>query len=311
MDRKSQKIIYIAWLLLTALPLFLLSSCFTGVEGTKRVELTQRDIQQIRTIAEDRIMDSLPSRRPTQWERGRAFVVLDDRVVMIFDSRTLPPQPMSLHLGGKTLHYDRITTGTAADGRQQTQIIFRDSDREYIYIASDTTDNFHLPMMVDRCVVQTVDRRLRGKEIWLRTPLRNTPEGVSVIGRKYIPVIVDSVVSGRGAFPLHIYFTDSVAGSVYVPISFGKSRLENRSFSSQFSLSDPRRNHPGIDDDVWALIQSGKVREGMTKNECRLALGAPSDISSGHNNAMLYDLWQYPEGTWLIFEDGLLTRFKQ
>lgn len=49
----------------------------------------------------------------------------------------------------------------------------------------------------------------------------------------------------------------------------------------------------------------------MTKTEARLALGNPKDVSQGHNSALLYELWQYPDGSYLMFEDGLLLRFKQ
>lgn len=48
----------------------------------------------------------------------------------------------------------------------------------------------------------------------------------------------------------------------------------------------------------------------MTKDEARLSLGAPKDVSQGHNSALLYELWQYPDGSYLMFCDGLLQRFK-
>ncbi|MDE6400707.1 MAG: hypothetical protein K2L68_07600, partial [Muribaculaceae bacterium] len=66
-----------------------------------------------------------------------------------------------------------------------------------------------------------------------------------------------------------------------------------------------------IEDDVWQLICSSKVRTGMTKDECRLALGNPKEVDSGHDYTQTLDLWHYSDGAVLWFEDGILTRFRK
>ena len=49
----------------------------------------------------------------------------------------------------------------------------------------------------------------------------------------------------------------------------------------------------------------------MTKDECRLSLGNPDELQSGHNTSQTLDIWQYSDGTYLFFSDGILTNFRQ
>ena len=51
-----------------------------------------------------------------------------------------------------------------------------------------------------------------------------------------------------------------------------------------------------MDDAVWEMICAGKVREGMTKEECRLSLGNPDDVDSGHDWNSTLDIWRYENG---------------
>ena len=86
---------------------------------------------------------------------------------------------------------------------------------------------------------------------------------------------------------------------------------DSRSFSALFYLSDPKRRYPQITQENWALIQEGKVGLGMTKEECKLAIGNPDEVRSGHNRAQIMDIWQYSNGTYLFFADGLLNEYRQ
>ena len=90
----------------------------------------------------------------------------------------------------------------------------------------------------------------------------------------------------------------------------GGAGNESRTFQNLFSLADPKIKFPGIQDEVWSLIQLGKVRPGMTKEECKLSLGNPSDVNSGHDWNSTIDLWQYTNGTFLRFQDGVLLDFR-
>jgi hypothetical protein len=84
-----------------------------------------------------------------------------------------------------------------------------------------------------------------------------------------------------------------------------------RSFSNLFSFTDPRRNYPNITDEYWQLITSGTVTTGMTRDECRLALGAPKDVDRQTGYSSVHEMWGYENGIYLIFEDGILVKFRR
>ncbi|MDE6513468.1 MAG: hypothetical protein K2L05_04720, partial [Muribaculaceae bacterium] len=84
-----------------------------------------------------------------------------------------------------------------------------------------------------------------------------------------------------------------------------------RTFANQFSLTNPRKNYPQISDTNWNLISQGRVALDMTREECRLALGAPSQVDREALPNGIFERWIYEDGVYLFFTDGLLTRFRQ
>lgn len=55
------------------------------------------------------------------------------------------------------------------------------------------------------------------------------------------------------------------------------------------------------------LIAQGKVRIGMTAEMCRDAWGSPSDINRTTGTWGVHEQWVYGSGSYLYFEDGILT----
>ena len=49
----------------------------------------------------------------------------------------------------------------------------------------------------------------------------------------------------------------------------------------------------------------------MSKEECSLSLGAPRTIDRMPARAGLYERWVYVNGVMLVFENGLLTQYRQ
>ena len=87
--------------------------------------------------------------------------------------------------------------------------------------------------------------------------------------------------------------------------------MRTRSFGALFSPTDIRLRYPAISDDVWASIIAGNVKQGMTKDECRLALGEARSIDRRPTYDGLREYWYYDGGTYLIFNDGVLKTFKK
>lgn len=295
-------------LLLTSFLIF--TSCFTGVESTKRVELSKGDMQASLPSSEDNFISQFKGDPIDTWEKGKEFVGLDNKVALIFDSRTMPSDPISLAMQGKTISFQGIEIRITPTLDTARVIVFADSARQYYYeLKQPLTNSLGIPMLSDKRLVERLDSALRGKTLWVRSSVWHNSDTVSMEGMKFVPVKVVAVTPGHAVYPIHIVFTQS-GREAWLPVSLGEAGPAARNFGRQFSLSDPRLLYPNINNETWEKIQRQEVAYGMTKVEARLAMGNPTDVSQGHNSAMLYELWQYPNGSYLIFEDGILTRYK-
>ena len=94
-------------------------------------------------------------------------------------------------------------------------------------------------------------------------------------------------------------------------MTIGNKLQSTRNFDTLFSLTNPRDKYPKISDDHWHYIVHNIVTQGMTKEECRLSLGAPFSIDRMPSNAGVIELWKYNHGANLIFEDGILKDYKR
>lgn len=72
-----------------------------------------------------------------------------------------------------------------------------------------------------------------------------------------------------------------------------------------FTLGNIKKQYPYISEAHWALIAQGKVSQGMTMDECRLALGEPIEIRQKTDKR--FETWFY-QGRLLEFESGRLLR---
>ena len=94
-------------------------------------------------------------------------------------------------------------------------------------------------------------------------------------------------------------------------MSESASTMLGRDFDALFAEKDPRLDYPAVSDENWALITRAQVALGMTKEECRLALGNPVRISENPDQGGLREYWYYDGGAYLFFIDGLLNRFRK
>ena len=84
----------------------------------------------------------------------------------------------------------------------------------------------------------------------------------------------------------------------------------SRRFESLLTLSDPRLRWRNIDDATWRNIVEGRVVAGMTREQVRLAVGAPSDVDRRAGNGssgVVFETWVYPSGRLVRFEDGFVV----
>ena len=288
---------------------------FTGVESTQRV--SEKEVQRTMGELERRqptmtlqpFLDSVPA-----WQQGKQFFVTDNQLRLVMFTTA----PDTVQLAGQLITYDGYDQGSVLDNRDALNLRCRDRDgKTYVYRTGKTIDQFSakysVPLLIDMDMVADVDRQLRNKEVWIKTPIwydLGTEEMQR--GRQFIRVRIDAVEPGNKVLPLKVKFTALDSGErAFLWMSDPNATMHNRDFDSLFSLRDLHENYPEISDATWQLIVRGELVEGMNKEECRLAMGAPKRINQLPNQAGLREYWYYDGGKYLFFVDGLLSQFRK
>ena len=298
----------------------LMASCGTGIEVTEHV--TDKDVQ--------RVMDKIDTRQPAvtleayidslpAWKVGKRFWVADDRVTqMLADTDGYDKD--TLHLAGHVLTYQGASkSGLFLNGdNRRLYIDFEDEETgSYLHYRVKAPEASHaissLPMLIDLDMVDHVARQLVGKEFYVRTPIwYDTQTEQMMDGRHFIKVRIDSVLPGNAVLPLRVLCTTAdTREQAMVWMNDNLSTMLGRDFDAMFSVANPHESYPTITDANWERITRGQVVEGMTKEECRLALGSPKGISERPDQAGMREYWYYDGGAYLYFVDGLLSQFRK
>lgn len=306
-------------LLLTAgagAPLLLLTGCFTGIESTQRIKMSKSDIKVSEPTAEQKYFADLGGTPLDEWQKGKPFYVSDPKLALMLIQRSLPADG-SLPSRGDTVTYAGTTRETRPDGRVTAAVILASPKGNYLYDTGKSPEtagreftSYDMATLIDLDALGRTRDRMKGKTFWTRTDLWYDDADNNLKGRKFVPVVIDSVTPGTMVFPIRVTFTDDrgVRGHYYMTPEGNEGA--SRRFAQLFYLRDVREQYPHIEPEVWTLIQEGKVRQGMTKDECRLSLGAPQKSDSGAGYNATYDVWVYDGGRYLRFQDGLLVDYR-
>lgn len=303
--------------LMALLPLLLpVTGCFTGIESTPRINADDAGREITRTTSEEAYLADIGNEPFARWIPGKQWVVTDSKLSILLagDGDALPPAV------GDTLSYvgcvevPSVTGGGAVDLR-----LAGHGGAEYLYRVNAPAAELasrrrvDIPFTVEMSVIDSVAARLDGRTLYTRTSLWYDSIGESVSGRRFVPVTVTDVTVGNTVCPVRVRFTDAdaPARSYFLYLAIGEGAAASRTFPAQFYFDNPRARYPSMSDTVWDNIVNSRVTEGMTREECRLALGAPSDIKRRYGRDRLGELWSYPDGSYLLFEDGLLWEFRR
>lgn len=295
--------------------LFVCSGCFTGIEGTKKITLSREDKRQTLPTPEESFLDDVKPEVHTRWAAGKEFYVADSRASVLIDAGRIVSGVDSLRRGD-ILIFREAREMRAPDGSMRPMIIFSRGNDEFRYMSRDAgfvrkeVMSDAIPGLIDPQMVEQVRRKLTGIQLWTLSTLWLDSEGERKDGLKFDPVTVTGVEAGNMVFPLRVEFSDAEGRQGSYLMNFGSSGTDSRSFATLFALEDPRREYPAITEEVWSRIQRAEVAPGMTKEECRLAKGNPSDLYGGHDYSKSMLIWVYPDATTLYFEDDLLVRVK-
>ena len=292
-----------------------MASCFTGVDSTPRITSSDVEAAGAVTTAEMKFLSTVVDRAPSTWTEGKQWLVSDNKISLIFAQ----PAVGADSLAGQKLTLTGRREVTDVTGRQTVELLFRaDNGAELCYPTGIDAENYaerrslEIPFTVNLEAVSLADSLLRGRKCFITTPLWYDATGRSFQGLRHVEVTIDSVTPGTANLPLHVAFSlPQVPGEHYVWLTYGTSRAATRNFDRLFTFTNPRTNYPQITDQRWAMIVHSQLEVGMTRDECRLALGAPTAINRGATRSAQLEGWSYDDGIYLIFEDGILTRYRK
>lgn len=289
-----------------------LQSCFTGVESTPRITERELKRQNVTVTPEQSFLTDVAAPRPADWRPGRRLLVTDSRL-----SHVLTPGDIRVEVGD-TLVCRGFASVPTARSRTDLELRFsRGSDRPAYrpatdFDALDGLQRLDIPYTVDLQLVDELRRRLAGKSYYTVTQLWYDPQTFEAVpGTKYTPVRVVDVRPGTDAQPFAVVFDTEDGRRACVLMTVGNGVLAVRNFHTLFSFTDIRDRYPQTGDANWALITRGRVAAGMNMQECRLALGSPEQVIHGSRTESTLQRWSYPDGVYLIFDDGILTKFRQ
>jgi hypothetical protein len=295
-----------------------MASCFTGVESTPKITAREIKKQKVVESEEKKFLADVSGEKPSTWHAGKRLYVTDNRISLIFQPTSSNSSVIPETLADSEIVLTSVSSTVSVTGDEEVQLSFIDNNgNTLIYrpgVLRDTFNErtqFEVPFTVEMSVVDEVSQRLAGNTYYILTPRRIGADGKETTGLRYVPVTVTRVTPGNANQPLRVYFTD-VAGHEYsVLMTIGSDPTSTRNFDTLFAFDNPRTKHTSITDRVWGLIMRSEIESGMTSAECRLALGAPNDYTRIPTTGGMVERWTYDNGVYLIFEDGVLTRYRK
>ncbi len=295
----------------------LFTSCLTRIESTPRISAGDVRKRGAATLTpEQQFLGDIAAEPPSSWTAGKRFFVTDDKISIIF----APGGADASSLNGLDLRFERFVDVPSVTGSGATNIVFTvdGRDGELVYPVDIPVNKLsgrqrlEVPFTVERSIVDAVNDAMKSKRYFISTPKWfDASTDKALQGRRHIPVTISRVEAGTYIYPLRIYFIpDGESDERWIPMTIGKDRSATRNFASVFNFDDPRKRYPQIKNETWQLIVNSRVTEGMTRDECRLALGSPDSFRTIPVTNAIVEQWSYSDGMYLIFEDGILTRYR-
>lgn len=292
--------------------ILLLQGCFTGIESTPKI--TYDDVRQenASTLTDEQKYLSQISNQPFgKWNNGKEFIVTDNKISVI-----LKPEHLSRSLNGNTIKYVGYNIGSSVTGEKYTNIIFTNNNGDSLYYKTNATPDelisrttVDIPFTIQESLIKDVKDKLINNQYYIKTSTWLNADSSIVVGLKYSPVTITNVTCGNSIYPIKLFFTNDSNETHWVYMTVGNEFQATRNFENIFYLANPRLSYTHINDDTWKMISQGKVNEGMTKEECRLALGSPSSSSQLPGTAGVIEIWTFNNGYRLYFEDGILKNY--
>ena len=162
-----------------------------------------------------------------------------------------------------------------------------------------------------------------GKTMWTVSGVFSTYDEANdatgdIVVRRYSPVTIREIVVSNGstndAAPVRFVLEseDGKRGFVDVALSAMNADPVNvidYALDDSLLTNDPRRLY-SWPDDIWSLIEAGRVRLGMTEKQVLLSLGRPQRINRTSTTSCISEQWIYGNGVdykYVYLTNGVLT----
>ena len=310
-------------LILPLVASLLMQGCFTGVESTPRINSGDVRRQQAGSLSSEQVfLADIDPTPPSKWVPGqyKLKVTGTSRLPMIFPNATGSYDGLE----GAILTFKGFRPMQGLVSPEVEAVFTSAGGNEYPFPTRlqasqlDTASVLRVPFTIALDEVEKVAERLVGKDYYIRTPhWYDNVRREAIKGVRHVSVHIDSVTPGNDLYPIAVSFTindpkvTGPASGAIVFMTLGNGRTSTRNFDTLFAFENPRKTYPEIKDDVWALIINSKVRKGMTRQECRLALGNPPELNRIPTYGGVREIWTYSDGVYLVFDDGILTNYRQ
>lgn len=294
-----------------------LTGCFTGIESTPKITSKELKKQDVTEITEKRFLDGIDQQAPSLWKPGKKFYIADNRASR--GAWRVEPAYVSDSLEGAIAVLSVVDTVSTLTDSVEVRLLFTIPQKNAVMEFRtgktmnqwNNLNSFTLPHLIDMDVVDAVSSRLIGKTFYILPARRTGANSNDTIGTRYQPVRIIDVSPATESTPLRVAFVDNENHVASLLMTVGDAGASRRSFETLFALDNPRQRYKQITDDFWEKIIHGKICLGMTPDECRLALGAPDSRLSIPTTAGMVDRWNYTDGVYIIFEDGVVASFRQ
>lgn len=290
-----------------------LSSCFTGVESTPKITLDDVKREKVENTPEQLLLSDVSGEPFKAWTEGKEFYVTDNKINLIFGATAMATDS----LAGKIIKYNRSNVVVSLTGDSIVEMVFTGNDnREYVYRTGLTVSDLmsrgsiEVPFAIEMSMIDVVRERVKGRSCYVLTSVWYDENDAVSYQCKYVPITITDAMPGNHIYPIKLSFDYTDGHNYRMFVNISDNLKAPRSFATLFSFKDPHLRYPDIEDDVWDKIINGKVAVGMTHDECRLSLGAPSSIDRRPNYNGVSELWLYDNGSYLSFHDGLLQEFR-
>lgn len=291
-----------------------MTACFTGIESTPKITDSEIRRQNVRERPEDSYLSDIKAEPFEKWTRGKKFYVTDNRFSLLL----LPSEEKTDSLAGQVVSFESSKELTDITGNRIVELTFTtDNGTPLSYRTShsrtaiENAGKLDIPFLVELSVIDQVREKLLGKSFYVITANWYDLNLSSLTGRKFIPAKITDIRPGNEYYSTLLELNDEKGVPFCLFMSVGNDLKTLRSFGSLFSFNDPRKSYPDISDETWRNIINGRVATDMTRDECRLALGAPATVDSRVGYSSIREVWTYENGIYLIFEDNLLKSFRQ